>query len=335
MELESSYRLCRFVDPDDPEFIRALRLYSEYTHPSVRTNSNEITYWLSNYSRKFSDDFFLFGFYLNNRLVGFAQAVYFSAPQFLALDYLVIDPMNRGSNVFFEFVEHVRAYILRSGLEPRFAVAEVAHYSQNDEPHPESRLMIRLLKFAGFHVVRAPYYQPMLGLENFESKMRATLMLYSNEPASEISSATYIQILRTLYYDHYLRWYSMYDQVKDAYSSHIESMFAELRSWAETRSSIPMNGHSEIISLPPPAAAPQEADRASRFARWSMLWLFLSAALVFTLIKVFSASLTDVLWVVLFLLAVYVILMALVLERLQPLGEKILAMAVRVFGRKS
>ena len=85
MSSGSSYRLKRFQSSRDPEFAAALMVYVRNTQPQIRTETNEITYWLDHFAARFGNDFYVFGFYLDEEVVGFAEAAYFREEQLNSL----------------------------------------------------------------------------------------------------------------------------------------------------------------------------------------------------------------------------------------------------------
>lgn len=208
----SRYTLKRFSSSSESGFTNALALYIKHTHPSVRTNSNEISYWADNSARYHPNILFLFGFYCENSLIGFSEIAYLSRCKVLAVDYLVIDPAYRKNNVFFEFIEHIKTFIANIRLDVLYVTAEVAKYG-HQVPPDYSRLIIRLLKFSGFRVAKAAYWQPALGEKNAESLMEAVLMIFPygdievSDRQVKITKETFLQIIGSLYFDHYLKWY--------------------------------------------------------------------------------------------------------------------------------
>lgn len=330
---KSSYELRRFEDATAPDFMAALQLYRQYTPASVRTSTNEIVYWLSNYEKQGGDELFLFGFFLNDDLVGYAQLVLFTQANFLIIDYLVIDERRRSLNVFFEFFEHIKAYLLDHGYEPRFAVAEVAHYSMEEAIQGEAKMMARLLKFAGFRAVKAPYYQPMLGTSNYESKMRATLLMFSIDPLQTLRRETYLQIVRSVYYDHYLRWYSMYDQLRPLYRQHIDELWKEIEQWAESQETVDLSGHANGFDARLKTIQVEHRE-AGRFARISILWILLSTITLVLLIYLTSVSTRDLLLVFGALFLAYILIVSIFSEEARAVAFKVLDFIQPLVGKR-
>lgn len=206
--IRSSYRLKRFLSTTDTDFAAALMLYVRNTPHAIRTNSNEISSWLDHPPSTFGGTFYVFGFYRDRKLIGYSEASYFPAEELLVFDYIAIDEGKRGNHVFFEFVDHLRRYL--EGLHPeyRYAIAEVAHGFGDQQPSQDSRLLTRLLKLQGFRVIRAPYFQPRLAVNDVESEMPADLLILSTSSSDRIQVDTYLRIVRTVYFEYYLPWYT-------------------------------------------------------------------------------------------------------------------------------
>ncbi len=166
MPTQSTDERRRFEKALDPDFAAALLLYARNTPPSSRTDTNEIAYWLERFHEHTGDYFYVFGFYRNSELVGYAEVAYLTKVQVFALDYLVIDAAQRKNNVFYEFLDHIKHHLEAAHPEYRLGVAEVCYGPGQEHPSRESSLVTRLFKIQGFKLARAPYYQPRLMAEN-------------------------------------------------------------------------------------------------------------------------------------------------------------------------
>lgn len=159
----SSYSLRQFTSSSDKDFAEALSLYMRYTPPAVRTNTNEITYWIDNAGEYQQNKLLVLGFYCGKRIIGFSEMAYLADSKVLVIDYLAIESSFRKNNVFFEFIEHARSFIAELRLDVRYIVTEIGKFSSTVPPD-SSRSLVRLLKFAGFKVAKVTYYQPQLGV---------------------------------------------------------------------------------------------------------------------------------------------------------------------------
>jgi hypothetical protein len=297
----SSYSLKRFQNSRDPDFASALLIYVRNTPANIRTDSNEIVYWIDNFSAKFKDDFYVFGFYRNHQLVGYAQAVYFREEQLIVLDYIAIDEAYRGNNVFYEFVDHIRRYLEDAHPEYRYGVTEVIYGYGQQYPSQASRLTIRLLKLQGFKVIRAPYYQPRLTLGDAESETQGDLLIYSTSSLDRIRTETYLSIIHTIYYKHYLRWKNVIPDPKHNYKKHLDGLYSKIKSAVGKKQIILVNGHKAV--LPTPRRKPvMTIHRIVNFSMQALLVIILLTTAMLGLKAAFNLSNTS--FAVIFVLAI-------------------------------
>jgi hypothetical protein len=247
---QSSYKLKRFLNSRDPDFAAALMIYVRNTPSEARTDTNEISYWLGEFSRKFGHDFYVFGFYRDRHLVGFAEAAYFNDSRLIMLDYIVLAENHRTNNVFYEFVDQLKNYLERAHPQYRYAVAEVCYGPSLEYPSSASSLLTRLLKLQGFRVIQARYYQPRLMIDYMESEMRADLLIYSATPIDQMRADTYLSIVRTIYYQYYLAWKAVAPETVDAYKRHLNDLYSKIESSLKRKTVVPVNGHQIVLAAP-------------------------------------------------------------------------------------
>ena len=252
---EARYHLKRFSHPREADFIAALAIYTRNTQGAVRTSTNEITYWLNKFEKKYGSVFYAFGFYRNGQLVGFAEACFLRPESLLMFDYLVIDQPFRGNNVYYEFVDQLRRYLEEAHPDFRFAVAEACYGPGLTRPSRECALHSRLMKLQGFRVARAPYYQPRLSLNDAESEMNADLLFFApDSPADTMRIETYLRVVRCIYFDYYLPWKGYTPGGTEAYERYIGNLYQRVKREIGQASSIVINGHKAV--LPQPAREP-------------------------------------------------------------------------------
>jgi len=249
----SSYRLKRFFSSRDPDFASALLIYVRFTPPSIRSDSREIAYWIDHVNDTSDDTFYIFGFYRNRQLVGYGQATYFPDEHLYFIDYVTIDEQYRG-NVFFEMVEQMRHYLEDAHPEYRYGVTEVMNEPGQNKPSREKRVLARLLKFIGFGVIHAPYFQPRLTPTDCESELSGSLLLYSPTPIKSIRTETYLSILRTIYYELYLPWQTFRTKETSAYKKHLDILYSAVEEEIRKSPTIIVNGYRDF--LPPGPRSP-------------------------------------------------------------------------------
>lgn len=253
--MKSTYHLKRFHNSWDPDFAAAMLLYARNTAAAVRTDTNEIAYWTDHFEKRFGDPFYVFGFYRNRDLVGYAEAAYLRGTRIFALDYVVLDASHRRNNVFYEFIAHLQEFLERQHPEYQYAVVEVGFGPGLKHPSRESSLLVRLLKLQGFHIVHAPYVQPRLRSNDAESEMIGHLMVYMPGEVEALHTDTYLRIVKALYYDYYLRWKTVVPAGQSAYAQHLDRLYETVRAGVRGRRTILVNGHRTLLAGSTPRQA--------------------------------------------------------------------------------
>ncbi len=228
----TNYKLRVFANSRDPDFIKALKIYTTYIDTTSLTDTNQITFCLDNYYLHYEkSDFIVSGFYQNKQLIGYCQFIYISEEKLIIIDYIAIDEPYRGISVFYVFVEKIRELIIGRGFEVKYLVGEInIHHSLNDEIPIKAQMLIKLLKSNNFGEVKATYIQPMLGADNYESEQKSILMLYPSNQYEAIKRETFLKIVETIYFKHYERWYKLFlnDSELIQYQMHLHNLFSKI-----------------------------------------------------------------------------------------------------------
>lgn len=196
-----SYTIKLFDNSSSEDFINALEIYSDEVPSELRTSTNEIIYWIDNYSKKFNDKLLIFGFYEDNKVIGFSQCLYFKKEQFITIDYFVVSLKYRGHHSFQMIVALLKEFLKTYKYEYNFIVTEVA---------AENRSLLQLLKMNSFGEIHSKFFQPYLGVNNHDSLVEAKLLYFPAYKDKTIKKETYEMIVRTIYHKHYIRWYSAF-----------------------------------------------------------------------------------------------------------------------------
>lgn len=274
-QLSRTYRLKRFTSSDDPDFAKILRLYIANIGPGLRTNSNEITYWLDRTYKEFGDEFILCGLYLNKTIIGFAELAYFGRQKIVAFDYLVLHKDYRTQSEYYQFARLLQDWINESGLEFDYVVADVSYESTSSLPSKECAVLVRLFKQIGFLVVDCEYWSPSLGVDNPQSDMRAFLLVLSREPRATIRRETVLSIASTIYFNHNQRWYdaTIGDEAeRKSYQLSLQTRYQELCDRLAGRQDIVLDG--EELLAPPfgPSRAPRRTAHANVLPSLVIVW---------------------------------------------------------------
>jgi hypothetical protein len=278
-QVAAHYSLRRLSGSRDPDFAAAIQLYVTNITPEARTNSNEIAFWADHYAERFSDEFCLCCFYLDDRVIGFCELVYLKQEQIIVIDYLVLHRNYRASGEYFQFVKLLQKWIEEEEYEFDYVAGEVSFEVGGDVPSERSLLLVDLFRRLGFGVVNCTYYQPPLGLDNPQSDMRAHLVLASNGRISSVRRETLLKIVHAIYFLHYDRWYSAVLTNKETYRKCLVSRYAELERSTATKENIEVNG----VHVAKELAASQPARRKSRRSKIILPLLAATFVWVFTM----------------------------------------------------
>lgn len=329
----SSYRLKRFLSSKDPDFASALLIYVRYTPPSIRSDSREIAYWLDHFANSVGDSLYIFGFYRNRQLVAYAHATYFPKEYLYFIDYVTIDERFRGYNVFFELVEQMKQYLENAHPDYRYGVTEVMNEPGQDRPSPAKKSLIRLLKIIGFRVIHAPYFQPRLMLSDSESELSGSLLIYSPSALDRIRSETYLAILRTLYYEHYLRWQSIEPGIKGVYKKHLDVLYSKIKANVRDKTTLVVNGYREVLpSLEKPPVKTQ--NRILSFALPALSVIVVLTAVMLGLKWLFNLSNTSFAAIYGLAISSFVAVSGIVSKEARAIFGEFASLAKYFFGRR-
>lgn len=238
-QLKRTYRLRRFTSSQESDYIEALGIYVDSISLESRTNSNEITYWLDRSYREFGDEFVVCGFYLDRRVIGFAQFAFFRKARLLFFDYIALHEDYRCVGEYYQFGRMLQEWVDQAGFEFDYAVAEVSFESASDQPTRRSLRLARLFKQLGFGAAECAYRYPPLGENNPQSGMRAHLLIAGPARLERIKRETLSHILSTIYFQHYERWHMPFLQDRTEY----RRVLTKLQKDAEKK----LAGTAEVI----------------------------------------------------------------------------------------
>src|SRR6187402_1119639 len=242
VDYSASYSIKEIKSTSDANYAGAIAIYATHTPPSLRTDTNEIGHWLNHYNKRFDDRFHVLAFFINSDLAGYCQLVHLRDHDLIVIDYITIDDKYRGGyNVFFEFAEHVKAFIRKNYPDHRYVAVEIAPLRDDAEARYGFALM-RLLKMVGFGVVDAPYVQPQLGYRNPETELQGALLLYPKPINGSLPRDAYLKVVHSIYYQHYVRWYGVHgEEYERKYRAIVDKLYKKLDGQVK-KESVVVNG---------------------------------------------------------------------------------------------
>lgn len=284
MKNEIVYKLGirRLERSSDPDYSFALKIYNQTTPYEIKTNTNEITFWLD---RKDGTDPFepmFFALYYSGRPVGFAMMTYMKAQRIAILEYISLEAQYRVNTVFFVYINLLENYLNINQYDVAFIINEVSNRRNGHDIDRESQIFAKLLCIEGYSKIDAPYTTPPLGLNNFESSFDAYLFIKSTGDIHALEKQTYLEIVKTIYFEYFLVWYRyiLPQNEIDAYQNLLTKSFDSISHKLSTANAISvihvdcpilMNNISNISTTGLPPATPKK----SRAIIYILLVLFI------------------------------------------------------------
>ena len=252
----------------------ALEIYARLTPLHDRTNTNEILYWQERYNSVFDDELYLFLIYVDDEVAGYAQCLHFKSKRIVVLDYVIIEPSRQNAGLYILVLQAIVRHFSNAATID-FFVTELTKLAGQHRLSPEEFYWQETLKLTGFKTAHAPYKQPPLGLDNYESDSPGYLLILPTSSADAILRETYISIVHLIYFDHYFRWYEPFlAETKATYSDVLRKNLSEIESELASRELIQLNGTKGAISSTalPEIVGSLEPKRAG--------WIYFVASLV-------------------------------------------------------
>jgi hypothetical protein len=146
---------------------------------------------------------------------------------------------------------------------------------------------------AHFGVIKCAYYIPRLGKKNFESQMRAILMIHASSELKQIKKETYLMIIKALLYKYYQRWYNDFFNATERkeYQVVLDDVYGKIEKDIENRKIIDINGYHNLLPLNPIDFNEKRATKGIKIL--SYIVLFVLSAIAFGAIGIFIRKKFD------------------------------------------
>lgn len=202
------FSIRRIEKSTDPDYLGALKIYNETTPYEIKTNSNEITYWLNYKDETIPFEAMYFALYYQENMAGFAMMSYIKSQRIVILEYIALKPEYRVNTLFFSYINLLENYLNINQYDVAFIINEISNRRNGNDIDKESQLFSKALCIEGYGKINAPYITPPLGNNNYESSFDAYLFAKSAGNIYKLEKQTYIDIIKSIYYDYFLVWYS-------------------------------------------------------------------------------------------------------------------------------
>lgn len=204
--ISSSFTIKRFQSSEERDFIKALKIYNDTIPVETKTSTNEITYFLD---KKEIDnrEMYFFGLYYNEEVIGYIECGYLFQTKSIIIDYLTLKNEFNINGIFYPLFSLFQQYFSDNLVDYDYIITEVSIRTLAENVDKESYYVRKLLQAEDFRIIDIPYPQPQLGLNNFESNFNLRLMVKSINSIGSLKSDTLKNIIKDIYYNHYLNWY--------------------------------------------------------------------------------------------------------------------------------
>lgn len=220
--LEHKFSIRRVQKATDEEYITALRIYNETTPFEIRTETNEITYWLSQNPDNELFELYMFVLYLDDKMIGLSMTTYIKRTKIVVDEYLAVLEQYRINTIFLIYLSLIQSYYKEHNIEYSYYVTEISNKNSGNDINRESQISLKVLCTDEFGKVNAPYYTLPLGLDNHESNFEAILYIKTNDSIKNVSKETYLQIVKSIYYDYSYTWYKKFLSIDELQKYHQE-----------------------------------------------------------------------------------------------------------------
>jgi len=224
--MNSSYKIKRFLSSNERDFISALKIYNDTIPVETKTSTNEIVYFIDNRSTP-NREMYFFGLYYNEEIVGYIECAYLFKTKSIIIDYITLKDSFNINGIFYPLFSLFQQYFSDNLIDYDYIITEISVRTLSENVDRESYYARKLLRAEDFRIVDVPYYQPLLGISNYESNFDLRLMIKSIGCVNSLKKETLLGIVNDIYYNHYVDWYNHFlnDSEIEEYKNHITAQY--------------------------------------------------------------------------------------------------------------
>ncbi len=183
----------------------------------IKTNTNEITYWMSQRNSHSSFEVFTFSLLLNNEVIGFSMMTYLQNSKAMIFEYISLVSQYRVNTVFLAFINLMQNYPMEKGIDVNYFVVEISNKEDGTSIDKESRLFKKLICLEDYGIINVNYSVLPLGLDD-EGSFDAKIHIKSSDKITSMKRKTYLDIVSSIYFDYTVNWYKAFLDVKEVES---------------------------------------------------------------------------------------------------------------------
>lgn len=286
--LEQKYAIKLLTSTKDRDYADAIKIYIDSIPADVRTNTNEIATFVNSQDDAYRRMYF-FALQHQDSVIGYAQLAFLKRDKILFLDYIAFKSEYKVNSAFYPFMSIISMFFHDAGIEYDYYLTELGLQNSGNSIDSDSLFLRKVLTVEDFNAIAAPYRQPELGLNRQETCVDAQLYIKTSSSIRSLQIETYLRIVHTIYFQHYLSWYrkvlsnTEIEQYEAALKTHYDQIVNHLsgKSKVQLLDSVASNcmyysGRCEAMHEKTSAPLPQPKRRKK--------WPFSILALVLTAI---------------------------------------------------
>lgn len=237
----SSFSIKSITDPTDKDYIKSLHVYNATTPVQIKTNSNEISYWISHDNPCFK--IFCFSLFIGKENAGFAMTAFLPKSKILVIDYIAIIDQYRNNTVFLSFFSLVQLYFKEIKLDIDYIVVEISNKNSGVDIDKESQMFLKFLCIEDFRKIDIEYESLPLGINDGESQFSTFLYIKSADKLHYIEGKTFIHFVSSIYKDYYLEWFKPFFNEADftTYSQNAIELLSQLEKQVSKISNVQLS----------------------------------------------------------------------------------------------
>lgn len=208
--------LKRIENSSDTDLLSGISILQKYVPHNLCVDSNELIHWLDNYNTTFIDQMYCYVIKQDETVIGYVQFTHF-VDNFIFFDYLIVEKKHRTIKNMKETYSLISSEMDKTGCKP--IVLECG-----DEMNQQKQI-IRLYESFGFKKFNIDYKEPKLDIGLTEQKIywqQQSSVLMTND-----LTLNWEDVVEIVYFNHYLRWYSLYKLDCSEYITFLKQLIFE------------------------------------------------------------------------------------------------------------
>lgn len=218
--------LLRIRSTDQSMFTDLMSLFARFMNKELQTKVNDIAYWINQSELVVDHYFHSIAIVEPDGIIGYFQLAYIKENNVVIIDNMMIIPKYRTFRMFHHACIRLNEYIETHLPECRYVITEMAQpncrVNKSDEPEKLTNLLLR----KGFSALPVVYVSVSDPCEHSDADINATLLIKPVRSDLMLSRNQIVELLDSVYFGHYLRWYSHSCHSLDAYKRRLDTAFA-------------------------------------------------------------------------------------------------------------